>query len=308
VSEGAPRRYVLSGTALVSDVPIAAPADGPLVDPTTPPMTIRLATGEAVADAAAIAWEPRDSGPHVARLGDGFLVSAPGFTDFVVDRGGRTIAVHPRPGCALEIVQQLLVDQVLPLALHARGLVVLHASAVAIDGGVAAFVGRTGLGKSTLAASLTEAGVGEHFSDDCLAVAAGPAGPLVYPSYGAARLWPVSAGALFGARGELPLVSPRSSKRRVDLAPSARALPLRRVYLLEPGDGEPVITTLAPTAAIVAMAAQLHRLDVADRALLRVEIERLGAVARAARVARLAYRRSFDELWRVREAIARDAG
>lgn len=74
------------------------------------------------------------------------------------------------------------------LLLHLRGTMVLHASAVELDGMVIAFLGHSGMGKSTLAALMCTAGA-RVVTDDVLPVAPG-AVPMVHPGATELRLRP----------------------------------------------------------------------------------------------------------------------
>ncbi len=69
-------------------------------------------------------------------------------------RSGHEIVVDVRPGLDDRLVQLLLLGPAFAALLHQRGHLVLHASAVSIDGEVVVFLGRSGCGKSTIAAAL----------------------------------------------------------------------------------------------------------------------------------------------------------
>ena len=62
-----------------------------------------------------------------------------------------------------------MLAQVLPLAAVLRGTHVLHASAVALAGRAVAFMGRSGVGKTTLAGRIVAHGA-RLMTDDVLAV------------------------------------------------------------------------------------------------------------------------------------------
>lgn len=245
----------------------------------------------------------------VKRTPGGYLLRIPSCADFSLDARGAELTCTPAQGCSLEIVEQLFIDQIFPLVLHVIGRFSFHASSVALaGGGVIAFLGSAGLGKSTLASSLARAPFATLFSDDCLALTTTDSGVLVHPSYPSSRLWPPSADALFRDRGELPVASPRTSKRRIALASTttrARA-PLSRVYLLEPSDSAPAIHRLRGGDAIRALAPYLYRLDFEDKARLAEELDVLSRVVTHAVVARLAYRRSYAELPAVHAIIGED--
>src|SRR5207237_1442435 len=82
---------------------------------------------------------------------------------------GREITVEPAPGVEARALRLFLLGPALALLLSQRGLLVLHASAVAVEGRAIAFLGESGQGKSTTAAAFLAHG---HtvVADDVLAV------------------------------------------------------------------------------------------------------------------------------------------
>jgi hypothetical protein len=96
-------------------------------------------------------------------------------------RGGREIIVEPAPGVDERVLRSVLLGVALGVLLHQRGLLTLHASAVVINGGAVAFIGRKGEGKSTMAAAFyaRDSGV---LADDIVACLRHDAGrPMVLP-------------------------------------------------------------------------------------------------------------------------------
>ena len=249
--------------------------------------------------------ERRETGVSIGRTEAGYLLSYEDEIWFWVDRSGREIACQIAPHVPHESVEQIFIDQILPLILDVQGRFSFHASAVAHGTSVLAFLGDTGRGKSTLASSLA-AGGGRVFCDDCLAVSLDEGQARAYPSYASTRLWPESADALFAHRGPLPLATPRTDKRRVDLPWSGAPLPLRRMYLLEPSEGPVAIERLGRASAVGAILRHVNRLEGLDRERLARELAFLEALVTAVPVARLAYRRDFAELPAVRDAILAD--
>ena len=94
----------------------------------------------------------------LARRVDGFLLRFPFLADFVIDAEGCRIGAWAAPDIDEETLRHLLLDQVLPRVLGYKERLVLHASAVLVNGTAMAFAGNTGAGKSTLAASFQTAG------------------------------------------------------------------------------------------------------------------------------------------------------
>lgn len=105
-------------------------------------------------------------------------------------RDGREITIDRVPGAEERLLRLYLLGPVLAVLLHQRGQLVLHSSAVAMNGGAVAFLGGQGLGKSTLAAALHARGYG-ILVDDVLALEVNQRGyPLVFPGFAQLKLWP----------------------------------------------------------------------------------------------------------------------
>src|SRR5262245_62128690 len=168
-----------------------------------------------------------------ARTPDGYLLRFPALADFAVSPGARRVVCRPRRGLPAATLRHLLLDQVLPLALSAERLV-LHASAVHVPGfGAVAFIGRTGRGKSTLAAALALPGCA-LLTDDCLVIGERGGRVSVWPSYPGVRLWADAAAAL-GNPAPASALAHYTRKRRLPadarLPFRSRPSPLRALFL-----------------------------------------------------------------------------
>lgn len=93
----------------------------------------------------------------------------PGLCDVVGDRDFRDLTVHRDPAADEGMLPVLIAGTVLAVHLMLRPSLVLHASAVQVGESALAFVGSSGMGKSTLAAALCALGCG-LVSDDLLRV------------------------------------------------------------------------------------------------------------------------------------------
>lgn len=87
-----------------------------------------------------------------------------GLATFWFGESGDVIA-QPAPSAASSELDDIFRRGVLPVVLLARGYEALHASAAMHPGGVLAFCGTSGTGKSTLALALSAQGL-NHFADD----------------------------------------------------------------------------------------------------------------------------------------------
>ena len=131
-----------------------------------------------------------------ARRGDDYLLRFPGVAVFHVLPRDAIINAYPDGKSQRLPAVRLLLDQVIPRMLFHRGRAVLHASAVTLPGGRAiAFLGDTGRGKSTIAASFHQSGA-TLLSDDCLLIQQSNGSNVGIPAYAGLRLWPDSFAAL----------------------------------------------------------------------------------------------------------------
>lgn len=155
---------------------------------------------------------------------------------FLVENGNE-ILVQPEGTAPERLLQLSLLGPAMALALHQRGLFVLHASSVAFEGQGVGFLGGFAAGKSTMAASMHNLGL-EVVSDDLTVVSlAGPT-PQIVPGYPQVKLWPDAASALGVPIEDLPRVHPDHEKRFLNLSRDFSREPrdLRRLYMLRIGD------------------------------------------------------------------------
>jgi hypothetical protein len=114
-------------------------------------------------------------------------------------------------------------------------LLPLHASAVSNGNGVIAFVGRSGQGKSSLAAHLSERGFTVVGDDVCLMnTAVDPA--MVLPAAPWLKLWRNSLETLGKRPDGLERVFSVDDKYRLPLSNKLEPEPIRRLVFLDPAD------------------------------------------------------------------------
>ncbi len=246
------------------------------------------------------------------RDGEHYLLRFPALADFTVLASGMEVAVYPVPGVSDHTVEHLYLNQVVPLALSRQWRLVLHASAVEIGNVAVAFLGASGHGKSTLAASFATSGY-RFLTDDGLQLVKSGEGYLVQPSHASIRLWDDS-------RDELIPEATRAAPP-VDYTPKIRLLaddvvafcdvarPLRFVFFL--GDGEVGDVSIRPARgrdAMIELVRHTFLLDIEEREMLAHHFGQLTELVRGPMFARLDFPRRYEMLPRVRDAVIRHLG
>ena len=172
---------------------------------------------------------------------------------------------------ALDILEDTYQRAVLPMALHARGDEIIHASAVLVDGRVVAFCGRSQTGKSTVAYGLHRRGH-RVWADDTLVfdAAAGAVKVIPYPHRLRIRGDAAEYFDLHGLRQR-----DTSSWTALEQAQDEPA-PLACIFLLE-REAQPSTPVeaarLTPTQALAGVIEQSYwfRLDEAERTRRMIE-------------------------------------
>jgi hypothetical protein len=232
-----------------------------------------------------------------------WLLRFPRLADFEITDGGRTIRVRRRAGVPPRTVRHLLLDVVVPIALSARRHLLVHASGIAGPAGAALFVGRTGAGKSTLAASFT--GAFGAFTDDAVRLLVGQGKVDAIAAYAGARLWPDALAVIAPGR-RTQAVAHYTTKRRVRPAAARARARLAAVYALRPAaPGSRVsITPLSRRAAVVALLSHVYCLDAGDAATARRQLDAVTAVTAATPVFALAVPRDLGRVGELGQAVA----
>ncbi len=243
------------------------------------------------------------------RQGAGYLLRFPELADFQVSADGLSVQGFPARGVPSPTVEHLYLNQVMPLALSRQGKLVLHGSAVDIGGQGVAFLGESGRGKSTLAASFASAGT-RFLTDDGLLLEWMSDQCMIVPSHPSIRLWEDSQDALIGQSAAIaPAVSFTSKARFLagtGIAFCAESRPLRRIFFLGEGDVlAPTIEPLRPADALIELVKHSFLLDIEARDMLARHFDDISRLAALPVYFLLDYPRRYNALAAVREAIVR---
>ncbi len=211
---------------------------------------------------------PRNLGSPVDRHGywqtaDGaFLINPDGGPRWLVSEKGRLARVAPAEDGDVGVH---LLDSVLAACLQMRGVLVLHASAIATAAGAVLFMGPVGVGKSSLAAALTDRGY-PLLADGIVAIARDSNGnPLALGGFPRIRLWARSIDALDNAWRRRKAGSAARAGVGSYAVPAGRfngnAVAVHAVYALSSTvDREVVIESLSPGPAFAALVRNTFRM------------------------------------------------
>ncbi len=252
------RSYEVFGGTLRSELPIEELPDS---RSTSADWTLRVSDEPAASeDGVALGTDIVFGETRVRgfRRADGFGLVFDDTGRFDVSADGSTITWHRPRDVVIEAVQADITSRVLALAMYARGVFSLHASAVSINGEGVAFLAPKHFGKSTLCSALVLAG-GRALSDDTVPVRPGNP-PMLAPGLPRLRLWTDSAARLFGVEADEP--SGLRKHLMDQLEPGqieSQPVPFRAAYVLDPvaetGDGRPAarepLETVAATMSLV---------------------------------------------------------
>jgi hypothetical protein len=188
--------------------------------------------------------------------------------EFVFDSKARQLDIRCTLPDLTDDIVAVLIGPALAAALHLRGIPVLHASAVVVDGRAVLVAGMAGAGKSTLTAALLARSM-PLLSEDVAALTFENGGILVQPGCPRLRLCPDAAPVVGRTTEELPRVfGPRVLDDKRWLEPAtlpggfhARPTPLGGIYLLAPRHPETkafAIEPLPPQRAGLALLDHLY--------------------------------------------------
>jgi hypothetical protein len=238
--------------------------------------------------------------------------------EFVLSSDGTRIWVSWSELIQLPTVVALLLGQVLGAVLRLRNMTCLHASVVAVSGGAVAFLGSSGVGKSSIAAAMSARGY-HVVSDDMAVLEEQEPGFRVQPGYPRLRLGAAVIRELREDVDRLDPVSAYTDKRYFDLSLSpngafafqSHPLPLLGVYLLEERSPQlvaPSLDAMSGTEAVMALVANTYA-DLMVRPDLRAqELQRLSRLVAALPVRRLRRPDDLGELGSACDLVAEDTG
>ena len=206
-------------------------------------------------------------------------------TEFVVDGAGTQIWAEWPEQLTLEDATTYLLGPIMGFVMLLRGVVCLHASAVAIGSDAIALLGPAGAGKSTTAAAFAERGF-SVLAEDVVTLDDRGDRFMVRPGYPCIRLWPASVKALYGTESQLPRLTPNWDKCYLDLTArpeqfQQQPLPLAAIYLLGERRDDcdaPFVEPLDRAEGLISLVANTYATKLMDKEMRAREFELLTRV------------------------------
>lgn len=252
---------------------------------------------------------------RVFRLLDGeyYRFSYADRTEFVLNHGATEIwADWPEP-LTLEDAATYLLGPIMGFVMLLRGVVCLHASAIAIGDEAIAVLGPAGSGKSTTAAAFSERGY-RILAEDVVTLDDHGRKFLVRPAYPCIRLWPASVKALYGSETHLPKLTPNWEKCYLDLTErpeqfQRRPLPLAAIYQLgERSDNvaAPFVEAIDRAEGLISLVANSYATKLMDKQMRAREFELLTRVLRHVAVRRVTPHTDPARIYELCDSILND--
>ena len=212
-------------------------------------------------------------------------------TQFVVDDAGTEVWAEWIDPLTLEDTTTYLLGPVMGFVMLLRGVVCLHASAIAIGDEAIALVGPAGSGKSTTAAAFADSGY-NILAEDVVTLDDRDDHFLVRPGYPCIRLWPASVKALYGSETHLPRLTPNWDKCYLDLTERFHAEPLRLAAIYQLGERQddpaaPFVEALDPSEGLMSLVANTYATKLMDKQMRAREFEVLSRVLKNVRLRRV---------------------
>jgi hypothetical protein len=239
------------------------------------------------------------------------LIYSDGTMFWIDSERERVWAIWSSTSC-LENTVSYLLGPVLGLLLRLKGVTCLHASAVAFGNYSVAFLGATGVGKSTTAAAFAKLGFA-ILSDDIAALSESHGDFLVMPGYPRICLWPESVEMLYGSADALPKILPEDEKRLLTLGHGStrqetRALRLAAIYALgdRRPDPAPIVEPLTARPALLSLVTDSFANKVLNREMRAQEFDLLSRLVTRVPMRRVFAHEDPERIHHLCEAIWKD--
>jgi hypothetical protein len=222
---------------------------------------------------------------------------------FIAD--GKEILIDPYPQASEKTIRLYLLGSSMGCLLHQRRLLPLHANALQYEKEAVMFMGRSGIGKSTLAAAMKDRGYKVLADDVCAIKTFADNKSVIYPGVPQIKLWKEAAHYLKEDVSLLKRILPDEEKYALPIADAycSQPLPLRSIYLLDFYDGKELkITALSLMEKLVAIKSNTYRKGMVTKmGIAANHLKMSGELAKGTRIRQIL--RPQNSLKRINELI-----
>lgn len=221
-----PKHYYLFGLTVASKLPLPA-LPGDLDTDSEPDVVINYG------DTPSTLASPQITGIRFQASPGEFLLQVDGVARFLV-KNGSSITISPEPVTHEEDILPFLMGSAFGALLQQRKILVLHGSAIEVNGASVLFCGPSGAGKSTLAAGFHQRGY-RFLADDLCAISIINSQPMVTPGFPRLKLWADALKRLETSTDNLHSIRWGADLQKFFLPAENRAtlpLPVQAVFIL----------------------------------------------------------------------------
>jgi hypothetical protein len=228
---------------------------------------------------------------RIGRDGANLVAEWPGLITLRAKRDGSSHTYEPAPGAGEREIEKIRRGAGRAFLRHLVGELSLHGAAVAVNQGGIVVLGRSGHGKSTMAAALCARAGAQLFSDDIVAVEMVDSGYRITPVETDHWLDAAARHALgFGSGPSEKVPTPAKS-------PAHGSVALKLFVTLEFGAAvEPALSPVTGVAAIAELVPQVARLVLDEPEQHRRELDQLARLVEAVPMVRLLRQRDYDAI------------
>lgn len=210
-------------------------------------------------------------------------------------QNGERILINPLTGLEEDFIRFFVFGLGIAILLHQRGMFLLHANAVYFENGGIAFLGPSGIGKSTTSLALNKKGY-PLLSDDVLPIFIDEKSfPKIFNGFPRINLWADIIEEVGENPENLPKVHSNFSKRfyNVDQKLFQKPIPLKKVYLMETGDSIQ-IEDVDPQRSLVELVKNSYFVRVFDNDELSRNLMQCSKIVNTVKIKKLVVKHDFD--------------
>ena len=237
--------------------------------------------------------------------------------DYVLSRDGARLWISWSKTVAESDILSYLLGPIMGFVLRVRGVVCLHASAVAVNRRAVVFVGNVGAGKSTTAMAMGRLGY-PIISDDIVPIYQGSRVTYAQPGYPRMRLRQPSLPMLSNINPELPPLPKVEGEGRLhfELTSSgyqfqSAPLPIGALYLFADRNGDantPRVEAMSPLDGMMGLVANTYVTRFLDKSMRAQEFQELSRLVNQVAVRKLYAHREPSRLAMLCKIILEDIG